>query len=278
MQKFTACLLLFSLLACNSPKQEPSLKLYVLDGGRINVLNARAFSETDVYAGQSFLFANPIFVIEHSKGRLIWDLGLPEAIAGMPGGMYTPDSIFHLTVEAGLSDQMKTIGLAPDSIDYIAFSHCHFDHTGNANYFSHATWLVQESEYEFATRDSLPQQAGYSPDSYSALSKVQKLDGEYDVFGDGLVKIIPTPGHTIGHQSLSLQLPSYGPVVLSGDLYHTPENRKEKRAPRFNYDVAQTRESMEKMEAFLTENGAKLIIQHNMEDYESLPKIPAYLD
>lgn len=97
MQKFTACLLLFSLLACNSPKQEPSLKLYVLDGGRINVLNARAFSETDVYAGQSFLFANPIFVIEHSKGRLIWDLGLPEAIAGMPGGMYTPDSIFHLT-------------------------------------------------------------------------------------------------------------------------------------------------------------------------------------
>ena len=135
---FCVFLLLINLCSCDQPQEKQQLKLYVLDGGRINVLNALPFAETDVYSGKSFVFSNPIFLIEHPEGRLIWDLGLPEAISDMPEGLYSPDSIFHMTLEKKLPEQLKGLGLTPDSIAYIAFSHCHFDHTGSANYFKNA--------------------------------------------------------------------------------------------------------------------------------------------
>jgi glyoxylase-like metal-dependent hydrolase (beta-lactamase superfamily II) len=109
-------------------------------------------------------------------------------------------------------------------------------------------------------------------------TKTQMIDGDYDVFGDGTVKILKAPGHTPGHQVLEIHLAHSGTVILSGDLYHTRENRKERRVPPVNTNRADTLASMDRIEKIVQNTHARFIIQHNPEDVASLPKLPGYLD
>jgi N-acyl homoserine lactone hydrolase len=105
------------------------------------------------------------------------------------------------------------------------------------------------------------------------------LNGEdHDVFGDGTVVIKSSPGHTPGHQSLFLKLANTGNVLLSGDLYHYPEEITYKKVPNFDTDREQTAKSREVIETFVKQNQAQLWIQH---DYTSGIKrkiAPAFYD
>jgi len=92
------------------------------------------------------------------------------------------------------------------------------------------------------------------------------------------VKLIYTPGHTPGHQVLLITLENTGPVLLSGDLYHTCANRSLRRAPTFNYDAQQTLESMEMIEQLLVATGATLWIEHDKALADTLKKAPQYYD
>ena len=109
-------------------------------------------------------------------------------------------------------------------------------------------------------------------------AKITFIDGDYDVFGDGSVRLIYTPGHTPGHQSLFVSLENTGEILLSGDLYHTRANRRLRRAPTFNFDAAQTLASMEKVEELLTSTGATLWIEHDKALADTLKKAPQYYD
>ena len=101
---------------------------------------------------------------------------------------------------------------------------------------------------------------------------------QYDVFGDGTVIIMATPGHTPGHQSLYVKLPKTGGVVLSGDLYHYPEERTLNRWPPSDANVDQLRASRAALEAFLKRTGAQLWIQHDLNASARLKKAPAYYE
>jgi len=107
---------------------------------------------------------------------------------------------------------------------------------------------------------------------------VKVLDDDFDIFGDGKVQIINAPGHTPGHQVLYLELENLGPLILSGDLYHTQVNRSEKRVPIINVDVDQTRKSMDKVEKLIAETGAALWIEHDLALFKTLETAPAYYD
>ena len=114
---------------------------------------------------------------------------------------------------------------------------------------------MQRAEYDWPT----PSGTG----RFKPEHPVTKLEGDYDVFRDGSVTIIATPGHTPGHQSLFLKLPKTGPILLSGDLYHYPEERTYKRVPSSDFDVDQTAKSRAMVEEFLTKSKAELWIQHD---------------
>jgi glyoxylase-like metal-dependent hydrolase (beta-lactamase superfamily II) len=88
----------------------------------------------------------------------------------------------------------------------LAFSHFHFDHTGNANAFGASTWIVNKAELAWA--GSTPTPFGVDPSTFSALktAKTQLIDGDFDVFGDGGVRILKAPGHTPGHGVLAVKL------------------------------------------------------------------------
>lgn len=197
----------------------------------------------------------------------MWDAGLPEQLV-VPEPYDEPSGVFAIQRPDSLVNQLASIGFKIDDFKYFAMSHSHFDHTGHANYMKGATWLVQENEYNSVAGDSTK----IDP-AIKDLSNLQKLNGDYDVFGDGTVVIKSMPGHTVGHQVLYVDLGLEQPVLLTGDLYHFQENRDSKGVPSFNYDVKQTLESMEKFEAFAKEKNANVFIQHSPADLERIKKL-----
>jgi len=173
---------------------------------------------------------------------------------------------FH--VDVPLVDQLAALGLKPDDIRYLAFSHLHFDHVGNANRFPRATWILNRQELAWA------------PALFSAYAqaKTVMIDGDHDVFGDGSVRILKAPGHTPGSSALLVKLPHRGAVILSGDLYLTLEGRQEHQVPTVNADRADTLASMQRIEKMARNLVARVIVQPDPHEFERLPKPPAYLD
>jgi glyoxylase-like metal-dependent hydrolase (beta-lactamase superfamily II) len=256
--------------------EKTQVELYTFDGGNVGANKLNLFSEGDKYEGESKKLKDAFYVIKHPNGILVWDTGLPESLVGKDP-YTTPDGGFTISRNDSIANQLSKIDITPKDVDYIAFSHIHFDHTGAANHFASSQWLVQESEYEFANGESIKGNSLYDPASFSELKNVEKLNGDRDVFGDGTVIIKLMPGHTAGHQVLYLELAESGPVLLSGDIYHFQENRDEKIVPQFNYDISKSKESIEAFEAFAKEKNATIYIQHGPKDFAKMPTPPEAL-
>lgn len=251
------------------------IKLYVFDCGMLRLASVVNFSiGNDETAVRDM--AVPCYVIEHERGRLLWDGGLPSVTADTDG--WQGEGIL-LRLERTFAEQLADIELDMSSFDYMAFSHMHFDHVGVANEVQGARLIIQQAEYDaaFAEPVTLP---GADPSLYSALQDAETLflSGDHDVFGDGRVRIISAPGHTPGHQVLYVDLANSGPIVLSGDLYHFALSRTDRRVPSFNVDADATLASMDRVEALLEEEGATLWIEHELALFETLHKSPNYYD
>ena len=267
MRTLTLLLLaLYANLAAAGPK------LYVFDCGHITFEDVSAFGLSNQDTPVRELFV-PCYLVEHEAGRMIWDAGLPLDMAGPR----QPDASGWY--EHSLIDQLAAMDLSPADVDYAAFSHFHYDHVGAANAFKDATLLIQEAEFEAAFEHPETNPV-FRPPLYNELEDSQRvtLNGDHDVFGDGSVRIISAPGHTPGHQVLYLELENFGPLMLSGDLYHFEASRRLRRTPVFNTDAGQTLESMDKVEAMVRETGATFWIEHNLELANSLNLAPAHYD
>lgn len=258
-------------------KVDNNVKLYVFDCGRFVMEDVSSFGLSNQDTDVRELFV-PCYLIEHpTKGRLLWDAGLSSAIAG--AGVQPAGEGATQEYREGLIDQLADMDLGPEDIDYVAFSHMHFDHVGSANLFSDSTLLIQEAEYQAAFKDYANNPVfDYALYKDLASSTKTLLSGDHDVFGDGKVKIVSAPGHTPGHQVLYVYLNNYGPVLLSGDLYHFEASRKLRSVPLFNTNKEQTLASMTKVEKFLKSTSATLWIEHNMQQATRLNLAPSFYD
>lgn len=274
----TTLLLATASVTAQAADPTPTLRLYAMDCGRIQVKDAAMFSDTGDYDGKPLDVVVSCYLIQHPKGTLLWDAGLSDQLAGKPEGVDAPGGNFHLSVAKPLLPQLAQVGVTPENLSFIAFSHLHFDHTGNANAFGKSTWLMSKAELAAATSE--PPGAAIDPSQISAhkTAKVETYSGDHDVFGDGRVRIVSAPGHTPGHQVLMLDLGKAGPVILSGDLYHTHENRKHRNVPIFNTSRADTLASFDRVEKLIKNRKARFVVQHVKADFDALPKFPAYLD
>ena len=253
----------------------PGLRVYTLDCGRATAADAGFLSDTGEYDGKPLSVADPCFLVRHPKGILLWDTGLSDKMAEEKPPR--DDEGNRMIVTVTLAAQLKALGLAPSDITYIAFSHMHFDHTGNANLFGASTWILNRAELAWAESKPGPY---VQPESYSGYktAKTQMIDNDYDVFGDRSVRILRAPGHTPGHQVLAIRLAKSGALVLSGDLYHVRENREHRRVPVFNTSRAETLASMDRIERIVRNTKARFVVQHDARDFAALPKFPAYLE
>jgi N-acyl homoserine lactone hydrolase len=251
--------------AQNAARAAAGPVLHVLDCGDVTLAD-KSLMSPGVDQGRTIDLKNTCYLVVHPRGTLLWDTGLPDALASMPQG--ASQGPFTMRRSKTLLSQLTQLGHAPSSITYLAISHLHGDHAGNANMFARSTWLIQKAEHDVAFGDQAGAN-GFDRTQYDSLrnAKTTLLT----------VRILTAPGHTVGHQVLLLRLPQTGAVMLSGDLWHFRENRERRGVPSFNWSKEITLASMDRIEGVIANNNARLIIQHDPQDIGALGPLPAVL-
>ncbi|TFI58693.1 N-acyl homoserine lactonase family protein [Sphingomonas parva] len=244
------------------------IQMWRLDCGEIQVSNLDVFSDTFAYVGQKKTLTDSCYLIRHGENYLLWDSGLPGELAGKTA---PPSGPFTMSLKARVTDQLARIGVRPEQVNFVGISHNHDDHLGQAADFPKATLLIGSEDYEATAKG--PSAARLAP-WIKGGTKVEKIDRDHDVFGDGSVVILDMPGHTHGHQSLLVRLPRTGPVLLTGDLYHFTENMRRHGMPSFNVDRSDTLGSFDRFDTIARNLKARVIIQHEPDDVAKLPAFP----
>lgn len=271
----TAQFLLAAMLALPAMEaaQAAETELWRLDCGSIKISDLSAFSDTLHYQGEQRTLTDSCYLIRHDASYMLWDTGLPAALLGasQDGDGMKP------SLSKTIKEQLSEIGVAPDKIETIGISHNHFDHVGQATDFPHAKLLIGKADLDgfraeppsFAVDPSLvkPWLSGKAP--------VEAVEGDKDVFGDGSVIMLSTPGHTHGSHSLLVRLAGKGAVLLSGDTVHFEEQFTNNGVPPFNADRAQSLASMSRLQDIAKALDATLVVQHDSNDIAKLPAFPA---
>jgi glyoxylase-like metal-dependent hydrolase (beta-lactamase superfamily II) len=265
------------------PQAPRALRLYVFDCGVLEITNegVERYHVTPTEVGETRMSV-PCFLIAHPKGTLMWDLGVipdddVEAQGQRARGTVNPTAAAVVT--RTLKSQLSQLGYRPQDITYFAISHAHIDHSANMNMFAASTWLARQAERDFMYAEG---NTRVRPAFYTALrsaKSVALLKDEHDVFGDGQVVIKAAPGHTPGHQVLVLRLASTGRVMLSGDLYHYPQERTLHSAPPDNeFSVQQSAASRVMIEEYLQKTKTALWIEHDFPANAKLKKAPDFYE
>jgi|SRR5690348_1801623 len=259
-----------SALATSAQTKSGLDKLYILNCGE-GVAGDISRWSPGVDIGKSMDFVDNCYLMHHQQGWLLWDTGIADAIAAMPNGQAPADPrATHWRRPKTLASQLDQLGVKPSDIKFVAVSHTHPDHIGNVELFPHAMLLVQKAEYEW------PSASGGA--RFKPGHPVTKLEGDYDVFGDGSVRILSTPGHTPGHQSLLIKLPKTGAILLSGDAVHFKSNWENRRVPAGNFDKEKTLASMQRIADVLAKEKAQLWINHDKAQRDTLKMAPEFYD
>jgi len=237
------------------------VELWRLDCGEIVDVPLDLMSDVFAYPGQKSTLTNSCYLIRHRDEYMLWDTGLRPAELGAG----------HKT----LAQQLAHIGVVPEKITVIGISHFHYDHTGQASLFPDARLLIGEPDFELLVHGvELGRREDIQPWITNG-AKLERVVGDKDVFGDGTVVMLATPGHTLGHHSLLVRLAKHN-VVLSGDLWHfaAQVSRNGVPIPGGTMDRAAALASMDRITQATTNLKALLVIQHEPTDIGKLPKFP----
>ena len=179
--------------------------------------------------------------------------------------------------KVSLVDQLAQLKLKPEQIKYVGISHYHGDHIGQVDSFPKSTLLIGKGDWDVLTDPKMGAVA--NPANFanwiSGGGKVEPVPVDKDVFGDGTVVILNTPGHTPGHHSLLVKLRGKGNVLLTGDLAHFHENYESSGVPSFNTDRAATLASIDRFKKIAANLKATVVVQHDARDVGKLPAFPA---
>lgn len=240
----------------------PELTLSRLECGTGVTNDVGRFSDTYAMDGKKVAFVYSCYLVKRGNDYLLWDSG-----HAMTAGAPAP--------KVSLVDQLARAGIKPEQIKYLGISHYHNDHIGQASSFPQATLLIGKGDWEVVTG---PMPVGTTPAFLSPWitggSKLEVVPLDKDVFGDGRVIMLTTPGHTPGHHSLLVKLAS-GPVLLTGDLAHFHENYESNGVPSFNTSRAETLASLDRFKKIAAQLKATVVLQHDARDLGKLPAFPA---
>lgn len=272
--------------AQTGPPGVDRLRMYIFDLGFLpgeNLPTDALFPGLEVTPDACCFVAGHLIV--HPKGTLMWDVGLvpDSAIGGGAPGATQAEALHGAQAGRPLGEQLAEIGYTPDDITYLALSHSHPDHIGNANAFKNSIWITPKAQLDVMfAGDPVPTEEPLYSNLYIELRSNKKIIlsniDEYDVFGDGTVILKAAPGHTQGHQVLIVKLPETGPVMLGGDLYHFPEEREAQIVPITEQDGEQARQSRVRIEEYLRRHSMPLWNGHDVHLYATLKKSPAYIE
>ena len=243
--------------------QGAEVTLTRLEGGikEWRIVNDR-FSDTFAYGDRKIEFVYSAYLIKHGNDYMLWDTG---HATGSPKA-----------AKMSVVEQLAQLNVKPEQIKYIGISHYHGDHTGQVSSFPGSTVLIGKGDWAAITSPKPARGVNYKAFKHwmGGGGKVEQLAADKDVFGDGTVLIVNTPGHTPGHHSLLVKLKEKGNFILVGDAAHFHENYESNGVPIFNVNRADTIASLDRIKKLAENLNATVIIQHDARDVEKLPAFP----
>jgi N-acyl homoserine lactone hydrolase len=222
---------------------------------------------------------NPYFmyVITHPQGTVLFDTGVHPQMRTDPVARLGPAaSAFEvqITPQDTIEARLESIGMAPRDIELTVVSHLHFDHAGGLERLTHAPVLIQREELRFARTPPVYQRLIYVPADFDHELDWHELDGDHDVFGDGRVLAISTPGHSRGHQSLLVHLDSGQTVILLADATYLLSKMRERALPAVLWSPDAMVASWERIEQLEREHDALLLATHDLDFRERVRLAP----
>jgi N-acyl homoserine lactone hydrolase len=256
--------------------------LYRLDCGR-SLANDESVWTPGENQGRSIEFSSTCWLVKRGNQWLLWDTGVPEETINDPNGWSTLPKLIVYRLDKTVTGQLAEIGLKPSDVAYVAISHTHGDHIGNVGLFPDAEILIQRTEYEWihggnGLNENVNQLMALARRLMGNPRNLRLVDGDLDVFGDGSITLISTPGHTPGSQSLLVHLRNSGFIILSGDVVHFEDNFAKNRVPSLNTDKQASIESMDKIRQIIKTYNATMFINHDKKQTDGLKLLPASYD
>lgn len=270
--------ILFPAAVTAAGSGQAQLAITRLDCGNVRVNDLNVFSDTDAYVGQKKTLVDSCYLLRHGDEYLLWDTGLPASLKGVkPSGSEPMSATLNTTID----EQLKVLGVDKSQIRIVGISHYHFDHISQLPEFTHAKLLIGKGDWEaVSAAEPAPgiNAAPFKSWINGPADNVESVAGDKDIFGDGSVIMLDTPGHTPGHHSLLVRLANKGPLILTGDAAHFTANYENNGVPSFNTDRADTLASLQRIKDMAKNLGATVVIQHEPADVSKLPAFPAFAD
>jgi N-acyl homoserine lactone hydrolase len=251
-------------------------RLYVLDCGRGTAPNQGRFAP-GYNDGKPFDLTDNCYLIHHPQGYLLWGTGIPDRFLHIPSGVPSYGGRPNWVVSKGLGKQLQQLDIKPSAIRYIGLANSHIDHVGNLSMFPEATILIQKAEWDFL-QALAPRPEAVDEASLRTDKGMRKIEGDYDVFGDGTVVILATPSVTPGNQSLLLKLPKAGAILFSGDVIHFQYGWDHRMVPGNVWNKEKTAESFKRLSDVIVENKAQLWIEHDKAQADTRKLAPDYYE
>jgi N-acyl homoserine lactone hydrolase len=251
-------------------------RIYPLDGGLAFAPNKAMYSPGH-FEGETVALSCNAFLIHRGDKWLLWDTGISESLFHELGGEVIAHGIRGV-VARPITHQLAEIGLKPTDVSTVILSHAHFDHAGNCNLFAHSKFVVQSAELDAMFGPNFAH-FGYIPALYESLrtATVQRVTGDLDLYGDQSIRLISTPGHTPGHMSLLLRLKETGPIILAADVAHYAFNLEQRLVPDMNSSKEESLRSMDKIQQLAAAEGAKIWLNHDIDQSATFPHAPGHL-
>lgn len=248
------------------------LRIYALHCGALEFDRSLFFPASE----QGVRIVTPVssYLIVHPRGKVLFDTGIHCDALTDPAGRLGKRvaSLFGVRSRPGedVVSQLAALGVRPDDIGYVVNSHFHFDHCGCNASFPRATFLVQRAELQGARAE----RNRYNPKDWDHRLDYREIDGEHDVFGDGVLVLLPTPGHTQGHQSLWIRPDAGTQFVLTADACYTQEHLERTILPSAVHDPVQMTQSLAMLRGLRDRQGVKLLYGHDAAQWNAMPHSP----
>ena len=245
--------------------------LYVLDCGSILMDKGNSLTYR-VDVGKKVEIPVSAYLIRTEEGNILFDSGVDH------------DDLPYLTSigkelkvreEDLLLTRLQEAGVSPEEINFVFQSHLHWDHSGLLRYFPKAKIIVQRQEYGYAINPPPFAEAFYRCHYYNSPNlNWQIIDGDESLI-PGITAIF-TQGHTPGHQSLMVDLPESGTLILTGDCAFISENIEREIIPGLFVDPLQALHSLKKLKNLARITNGQILYSHSMEQLETLKKPPEF--
>jgi N-acyl homoserine lactone hydrolase len=210
------------------------------------------------------------YLVRTGDAVILFDTGIsPRAVPGL----LRDDPLCRFEDADLLVHRLDSIGLEPSDVDLVVLSHLHFDHAGGAALFESSELVVQKDEYAYAHYPAAFFASFYYRRNFDLPGRRWRLlDGDSELVPG--VTVLRSDGHTPGHQSLLVELPGTGPVILAGDSCYWQRSIDEEIPPGVVWDPTRAMHAIKRLKTVARLTGGRIFPSHDPVFWEKAVKAP----